>query len=306
MAGKTIKLFLADGKPNGLTIAELQQWTGIALACPRSELPKLVQRPEAIKPGVYVLTGQDEESQLPVAYIGEAENICTRLKEHHRTSDFWDRICFFTQKDDNLTKGHIRYLEARMIQVALEAKRMPLRNGSSPSPTNIPLPESDLADMEYFLEQMQMLLPVLGIDLLKPQPTVQEKVIPENAAESPLFVLTSRGVKATAQIVENEFVVIKDSLAAKKTIPIFDTLSCAKAREKLLESGVLVDAGKEHYRFSQNYSFTSPSSAASVVAGGSINGRTEWKVQDSNETYAEWDEARMNVLQNSPCDKNGG
>jgi hypothetical protein len=113
--------------------------------------------------------------QLPVAYIGEAENIASCLREHHRTLDFWDRICFFTQKDDNLTKSHIRYLEARMIQVAQDAKRMPLENKDKPNPDNIPLPESDISDMEYFLRQMQVLLPVLGISLLQPQPIITEE-----------------------------------------------------------------------------------------------------------------------------------
>ncbi|MGE4285097.1 MAG: GIY-YIG nuclease family protein [Phycisphaerae bacterium] len=291
MAGKTIKLFLTEGKPNGLTIAELQQWTGIALACPRSEVQKLTQRSEATKPGVYILTGQDEESQFPVAYIGEAENIASRIKEHHRTLDFWDRICFFTQKDDNLTKGHIRYLEARMIQVAQEAKRMPLKNGSSPSPANIPLPESDLADMEYFLEQMQMVLPVLGIDLLQPQPIVTAEDAAENTAESPIFEFKARDAVATAKFVNGEFVVVKDSLVQKKT-----SIKCPKwiigLRDELLQNGVLAET-EGFYIFSDNHAFNSPSKASAVIAGRASNGRLDWKVKDTGQSYGDWDEARL-------------
>lgn len=263
MAGKTIKIFLTDGKPNGLTIAELQQWTGIALACPRTELQKLIHRPEAAKPGVYIITGSSDGSQL--AYIGEAENIGSRLKEHHRTEDFWDRICFFTQKDDNLTKGHVRYLEALMIKIAREAKRMPLKNSSNPCPTNIPLPESDLADMKYFLAQMQMILPVLGIDLLQPQPTVTAEDATISTAESPIFELKTRDAVATAKLIDSEFVVLEGSLVRKsETASILSHLK--KIRAELHSTGVLVEADAKHYRFTNNYAFSSPSTASGVVS----------------------------------------
>ena len=292
MAGKTIKLFLTDGKPNGLTVAELQQWTGIALACPRSEIQKLTQRAEAAKPGVYILTGLDEKTQLRVAYIGEAENVGVRLKEHHRTLDFWDRICFFTQKDDNLTKGHVRYLEARMIRVAKEAKRIPLTNGSSPSPGNIPLPESDLADMEYFLQQMQMLLPVLGISLLQPQPIITPKDATQSTAASPLFEFKTRDAVATGKLVNGEFVVLEGSLARKaSTASIHAYLE--RIRQELLATGVLEAAKNEHYRFTENYAFGSPSTASGVIAGRTSNGRREWKVKDTGQSYGQWDEGRI-------------
>ena len=292
MAGKTIKLFLTDGKPNGLTVAELQQWTGISLACPRSEVQKLTQRPEATKPGVYILTGQDEESQLPVAYIGEAENIGERLKQHHRTLDFWNRICFFTQKDDNLTKGHIRYLEARMIQVAKEAKRMSLTNGSSPSPSNIPLPESDLADMEYFLQQMQMVLPVLGINLLQPQPVITPEDSSESTQESPLFEFKARDANATAKLVDGEFVVLGGSLARKESTASIQAYM-VRIRQELVATGVLEEITGGQYRFTENYAFGSPSTASGVIAGRPSNGRREWKVKNTGQTYGEWDEARL-------------
>ncbi|MFI4912659.1 MAG: GIY-YIG nuclease family protein [Sedimentisphaeraceae bacterium JB056] len=295
MAGKTIKLFLTDGKPDGLKIAELQQWTGIALTCPRSEIEKLTRREEASKPGVYILTSQDEQSQFFAAYIGEAENISSHLKEHNRTLDFWDNICFFTQKDDNLTKGHIRYLEARMIQVARKAKRMPLKNSSNPTPENIPLPESDVADMEYFLGQMQMILPVLGIDLLKPQPQVSNTEAAANTEESPLFEFKSSDAVATAKTVNGEFVVLEGSMARKEEVPSFKTHcpSSFKKRRELLETGVLTDYNAKQYRFNEDYAFRSPSGAADVLAGRSVNGRKEWKVKNTGQTYADWDEQRI-------------
>jgi hypothetical protein len=47
-------------------------------------------------------------------------------------------------------------------------------------------------------------------------------------------------------------------------------------REDLVERDVLQKDGS-HYRFTQDYAFSSPSTAAAVVLGRSANGRIEWK-----------------------------
>ncbi len=47
-------------------------------------------------------------------------------------------------------------------------------------------------------------------------------------------------------------------------------------RQELIGNGVLAAEGSG-YRFSQDYVFTSPSTAAAVVLGRSANGRIEWK-----------------------------
>ncbi|MDA7951083.1 MAG: GIY-YIG nuclease family protein [Pirellulaceae bacterium] len=298
MAGRTIKLFLTGGRPNGLTIAELQQWSGIALTCPRSELKALLDRSEAAKPGLYILTGQDDQALSSAAYIGEAENISDRLKEHHRpkkhcrTSDFWDRVCFFTQKDDNLTKAHVRYLEAQMIDVAKEAKRMTLINERLPNLSNISLPESDLADMKYFFAQMQLILPTLGIYLLHPQPIVTSEDALASRPESPLFSLSGPNTDATAKLVNGEFVVLKGSLVRKKSTPSLHT-SNENIRQTLLTNQVLKHHNEEQYCFTENHAFSSPSTAAGVVLGRSSNGRSDWKVKDTGQNYGDWEEAKI-------------
>jgi hypothetical protein len=58
----TIKLFLADGTPQGLIIAEIINWTGQALAAPRSSAARLLQRSEATRTGIYILMGRRRSS----------------------------------------------------------------------------------------------------------------------------------------------------------------------------------------------------------------------------------------------------
>jgi len=47
--------------------------------------------------------------------------------------------------------------------------------------------------------------------------------------------------------------------------------------------------------FAENVSFSSPSAAASVVRAGNTNGRREWKVSSTGQTYADWQETRLKL-----------
>jgi len=47
-------------------------------------------------------------------------------------------------------------------------------------------------------------------------------------------------------------------------------------RQELIDLGVLAPQGTDH-AFTQDYTFSSPSTAACVVLGRSANGRVEWK-----------------------------
>jgi hypothetical protein len=112
VASATIKIFLVHGDPKRLRTAELSNWTGKAVAGPRSEFEGVVSREEAEGSGIYFLSGSDPDSGKPAIYIGEAEYIRDRLKAHLQ-KDFWNHVVFFVSKDENLTKSHIRYLEGQ-------------------------------------------------------------------------------------------------------------------------------------------------------------------------------------------------
>ena len=75
-------------------------------------------------------------------------------------------MSFFVTKDENLTKAHVKYLEGRLIDVARSTERATVMNNQG---SGAKLPESDREDMEVFLEKMQQVLPVLGVDAFVPQ-----------------------------------------------------------------------------------------------------------------------------------------
>lgn len=58
--GKTIKIYLADGAPTGVRHAELINWTGQAISCPRNRIGELTSWNEIKRPGVYILFSFDE------------------------------------------------------------------------------------------------------------------------------------------------------------------------------------------------------------------------------------------------------
>ena len=150
LKGKSIKLFLVDGTPQGILTAEIMNWTGHVLAAPRTKLAKLVQRQEMKRTGIYFLTGPDpEHAGKLIVYIGESDNVGKRLIQHNKddNKDFWDKACIITSKDQNLTKAHARYLESKLIAVGQGTGRAVIYNNTAPDYGY--LPEADIADMDW-------------------------------------------------------------------------------------------------------------------------------------------------------------
>lgn len=219
------------------------------------------------------MTGSDPENGNPSIYIGEAECIRDRLKSHLQ-KDFWNQVAFFVSKDENLTKAHIRYLEGKLIEQARDAARAVVVNNQS---SGARLPESDRADLETFLEKVNQLLPVLGIELLVPT-----AANPEAAMEVELLSCEIKGVKARGHLSPNGFVILSGSQAVLNERPSTQKYPWAlNMRLKLKEEGSLTIAA-DSLVFTRNVEFTSPSATAAVVHGGHANGLTAWKDKEGN------------------------
>ncbi|HTL41729.1 MAG TPA: GIY-YIG nuclease family protein [Pseudolysinimonas sp.] len=299
--GKSVRLYLVDGRPGGLLTAEIMNWTGHVMAAPRSEAQeKLLKRPEARRTGVYILLGSDPE---PQAYIGETDELAKRLNEnrHDRLrEDWWDRVVLVTSKDENVTKAHVRYVESQLISKALAAKRSKVINKTNPDFDR--LPEADKSDMDYFIAQLDIVLPVVGVDVFRvPQThgaTQATSSADARVLTSPEFRLEHRatGAVARAQQVDGEFVVIAGSSAAPAiSLPPNAVLATQRQfdqrvalRAALVASGALVDDGNRA-RFAHDTVFKSPSAAGCIVKGAvTCNGRVDWKTPDGV-PFGEWE-----------------
>lgn len=289
--GKSLRIYLADGTPSGIKNAELVNWTGQALVCPRSRLRELAQWSEAPRPGVYFLFGEGADVGRAAAYIGEAEQVAARLKDHVRGKDFWQTCVLFTSKDDNLTKSHVKYLESRLITLAKEADRMLLENSTQPE---IPaLPRADRDAMEEFLGPLQILLGALGFRLLEP-PARRANVDGTRVDTSDLFsmAVSKHGVQARGLRTDEGFVVLASSIGA------VDASSNAKRRGRFeamrqpyFEDGTFVPEGP-NFRVTRDFVMSSSSYAAAIMVGYEMNGRTTWKNADGR-TLREVEEAEL-------------
>jgi Domain of unknown function (DUF4357) len=135
MGTATIKVFLAHGDAKRLRTAELSNWTGKAVAGPRSEFDDVLARDESSKAGVYFLTGVDPETGKPAIYVGEAESIRDRVKSH-LDKDFWNQIVFVVSKDEKGVKARGRRTPNGFV--VLKGSQAVLRE--RPSTEKYPLP----------------------------------------------------------------------------------------------------------------------------------------------------------------------
>jgi hypothetical protein len=288
MTGKTIRLFLVDGSADGILTAELINWSGQVSVAPRSLLPELSRRPDPRRTGVYLLIGTNPRDEFEsMLYVGEGDNVLDRLNSHNRDSakDFWTHAVVVTSKDENLTKSHVRYLESKLIGLANSAHVAHVTNGTAPPPPH--LPEPDVADMDFFLNQMRLVLPVLGYDYFDPKRSKSPEIDSELQ-----FELKAVGAAATAVPRGSDFVVLAGGTARKQATTSWDTY--VGLRGRLVSSGVLKDSDDpDFYVFAKDVAFSSPSAAASVVAARNTNGRRDWRVVGSGQPYGDWQEAQI-------------
>lgn len=293
--GRTIQLFLVDGKPTGLRKATIHGWTGLIFVRGAAAFGDLTARTEVDRTGVYILSGPDPDKPGATrVYIGAGNSVAERIKKSALDRDFWETAVTVTTSDDDLSKGHAEYLEARLIEVTGLAGRVALDNGTKPDTLRRRLPEADVANMEQFLANLRIILPVIGLDMLKPQPravTQTAEPVEERTFGDVQFEIRHKsGVQATAVEEDGEFIVLEGSEALIDAG--YSYLAARGLKDQLIRDGVLIGHSTGRLRFTKPWSFTSPSAAASVVLDRQANGRTEWKVSGSAETYHDWQQAQ--------------
>lgn len=282
--GFTINIFSPDGTPDGLRLVNKLNWSGACVVCPRAKFVENKGRDEFKRPGVYVLVGPSEDSDLPTIYVGEGDPILGRLEQHFAKKNFWVQLIAFTSKDQSLTKTHIQYLESKLVALARDAKRSNIDNGNVPGLPSIT--EQDMDWMEQFLEEMLLIYPLLGV-------SVFEKPKAAGPAAQ-LLRLSAKGVAATGYDSGQGFIVMKGSRAVGDTDVATSTPGYIRnLRGYLIRAGVLTDVGGQ-LLVGDDYPFDSPSAAAGVLLGTSVNGREVWK-DENNRSLKEIQAAAVGV-----------
>jgi len=158
----TIRVFVADGDPEGMRLVDRMNWTGVGVVFPRERWQTARSRAEISRTGVYILVGYKEgDEDLPTLYIGEGDAVRDRIDSHAQTKEFWEHGYVFTTSNNGLNKAHVRWLERELIQQSKKAGRSKLDNGTAPSEP--PLSEVDRADSRAFLREILQILPIMGL-----------------------------------------------------------------------------------------------------------------------------------------------
>ncbi len=267
-------MFLIEGEPSGRMTCELSNWTGLGYRLPRHTIKDCDDRDDLKGPAVYMLFGLSDEGKR-AAYIGESEEALARLKTHLREKDFWTEALVFLSKDNNLNKAHVKYLESRLIELALERKRYVLSQ-TSPKPPRIN--EAERSTMEEFMANIVFLVDVLGHRIF------EEELVPTSKSGKRVLFVTkykARGAAGLGHPTNDGFLVLAGSKAAIQETPSIPK-GWKRLRADLIDRGVLVwNEDHSELVFTQSFEFSSPTAAAGVCMGASANGLDEW-VLESN------------------------
>ena len=258
--GKRIQLFLVDGTPNGRWICELSNWTGMAYKLPRNMIKESEKRSELTSPGVYFLFGYDDIKDRPLIYIGEAEDIIKRLKQHLEKKDNWHEAIAFISKDSNLNKAHIKYLENRFYTLAKECDRYSVDNSNIP--TKSAVSEAEQAELEEFIYNAKILINALGHKAFESYSEEQ----PNNQGENPVFSVSAGTGKAYGMRSADGFVLLKGSCIHETSTGSLN-LGIKKKVEQSRASGEIKNGILQNDKL-----FSSSSAAAAFAAGYSISG----------------------------------
>lgn len=294
MSGKHIELFLVDGVPGGITTAKVAGWTGNVLLGPRAQLGEILKRAEARGNGTYLLLGDDPAAVgSTLLYIGKTENYHDRFKQHDAKKLFWDRLVIMTSSDDSFNEGHWGYLEYRLVEIAQRTSRVTLDNTQVPQIRK--LSEAQISDMEEYIAQLLVVLPVLGVNAFRSLPNRDSGPRVAESETDQIFILkvSKTGIDAKARVDGDQFVMLSGSTIVGSWNKTGSTESTRRAYasykaqfDALVADGSIAVTGG-HGRLTRDIPFSSPSTAGAIATGRSCNGRQSWLWE--NGTYADWE-----------------
>jgi hypothetical protein len=208
-----------------------------------------------------------------LVYVGEGDQVKTRLIVHDadEAKEFFTRAVLVVSKDENLTKVDGRYLESRLIAAIRRAGRAKLVNGTEPPFKGLPVPK--IADMERVLDEVEVLLPVLGFDVLTPA-SQEASAAPsegtkgaEAAAGSPVFIADIRNAQASSSSSQAPLRCGARHRVSRGVLPTSANFLSKPAYWRPMPTG-------------------SPSGASAAMAERADNGKQTWRVEGEGRSYA--------------------
>ena len=163
---KTIKMLLYDGTLNGVTNISNSAWgNGKMYSAPRESINKLLNYADCKKYGVYLLLSDQQ------VYVGQAIDLERRTKQHLTDKEWWSQVVLMTTNDDSFTASDIDYLEACLINLAVDAGTSDSDNKKRGNRQKVD--EFRQPELEQYLDEALFLLELIGVRVFKKQ--IREK-----------------------------------------------------------------------------------------------------------------------------------
>lgn len=262
---KKLEIIYHNGRPDGIRSIRRHLSTMTTYIIPRPLLAEAKQLTGINRPGIYYLISENDDNKIAQIYVGQTRNGVSRLDDHNRSKDFWNKAIMFLADSKTFSLDMISGLEAYAIHKATESKRYKVENTVNPK---YEIDEYDLPLIEEIYEEIKFIMATQGYKMDHSKTTLNEANI---------LHTTRNGIKAFGVYDGEKFEVLEGSEIDMSRKCHSDKMELQRQNE-LQNGNISIAAGK--HQLNVSVSFTSPSSAAMFVLGGSTNGWVEWKDKD--------------------------
>lgn len=259
---KKLEIIYHNGKPDGIRQVRRQLSTMTAYVIPRPLLAEAKRITGIDRPGIYYLINEDDDNRIAQVYVGQTRNGVTRLDDHNRSKDFWNKAIMFLADNKTFSLDMISGLEAYAISKITASKRYRVENAVNP---RYEIDEYDLPLIEEVYEEIEFIMATQGYKM---------ENAPLSLDRGKLLYTTRNGIRGIGNYDGDQFEVLEGSEIDMSRRCHSDKIE--RQRQNAVQTGDIVKNG-ERYTLRVSVSFPSPSTAAMFVLGGSTNGWTEWK-----------------------------
>lgn len=262
----TMTVRLIGSEPDGIRICHVEGESLTTVVVPRELLSEAKKLPDIPKRGVYYLLDEDH-GVIGRVYAGQTTQGLARLDAHKSRKEFWNKAVMFLDDESNMDRDVLDALEADAIGYVRTHGSYETDNLETPQPYVSPYKEQAVRRLH---KSILFRMAVLGYGLDR-----TDAAVPAGHA---LFHTRRNGIAAKGRYDERtgSFTVLAGS-QIDLSRPILKNVGATDARRNVFgeESGIAT--------LRDDMVFSSPSSAAVFVLGGSQNGWTEW-VNEAGET----------------------
>lgn len=262
---KKLETIYHNGQPDGIRSIRRHLSTMTTYVIPRTLLYEAKKLSGINRPGIYYLISENDDNKIAQIYVGQTRNGVSRLDDHNRSKNFWNKAIMFLADNKTFSLDMISGLEAFAISKAHESNRYKVENAVNPK---YEIDEYDLPLIEEVYEEIKFIMATQGYKMENAKSTLNEA----NTLHT-----TRNGITAFGVYDGECFEVLEGSeiyLTKPVTIEKYNV-----QRKELLDNGNIVYIDNK-YILKTTLTFNSPSGASDFVIGGSTNGWTEWKDKD--------------------------